>query len=447
MSNAKQGDHWDSLLPDLLGGDNPTDLVDETASEEPQESSPEEETSQPLPGDVFALASEESETAEPETAEPTPAAQTSSVPGSHWGQIANDLGVAIDAWEEEHPDEDEDEPTAETAAAETAALPAEKPEKLEEPQAEPDFPELDWSRPAAPPETAEALPLGPIAWENPPRTPAPEGKSPEPKSTEAKPSQRKSTRSRRSGSEERRSRSEERRSRSEERRPRSEERQPVADEAPFSLDTPNMLDSIFSDDADFPAPLTNEAPPIEAPTPVAEEEEEAPRRRRRRRRGGRRDRTEAERVEEPVEEDVFEDAPAAFDEPESDFEAVVEPLEEEEESEERPKRRRRRRRRKSSAEREESTREERDEPEELSEEEPPARPARRGGRGGRGGERSSERSEPRESPAAQEDDSEDGMDGKHRKIPTWQDAMELVITTNLDNRTREPRRGRGRGRR
>ncbi|TVS13443.1 MAG: hypothetical protein EA424_21445, partial [Planctomycetaceae bacterium] len=50
-----------------------------------------------------------------------------------------------------------------------------------------------------------------------------------------------------------------------------------------------------------------------------------------------------------------------------------------------------------------------------------------------------------------EDDDDDlsGASVKHRKIPTWDEAVALVISNNMESRARNPgngNRGRGRGR-
>jgi hypothetical protein len=53
-----------------------------------------------------------------------------------------------------------------------------------------------------------------------------------------------------------------------------------------------------------------------------------------------------------------------------------------------------------------------------------------------------------------DDDDDDDDEGsserlrlKHKKIPTWQQAIDAILATNMESRTKNPGGGRGRGRR
>lgn len=139
-----------------------------------------------------------------------------------------------------------------------------------------------------------------------------------------------------------------------------------------------------------------------------------------------------------------------------------------EEDEERPKRKRSRRRRRGgrgrkSPEEQTVTDETSEEsPNELSseasDEEEPSKPKRRRRRRPRSGEKRGEAAETSESPDGELEDTELGEDDaprrgrqRHRNIPTWSEAIGMIVDANLEQRAKSPskpqssRGGRGRG--
>jgi len=200
--------------------------------------------------------------------------------------------------------------------------------------------------------------------------------------------------------------------------------------------------------------------PEEPPGEATEEGERKPGRRRRRRRRGR-GRSGERAPEAPRETETWdvESRPAREsvdddiadqeidDSDETDGPAVAEreaaPREGEEERAGRPRRRRRRRGRRGGEAREPSapatgeSRQER-EPEDLDDDIVPAYAGRRS-----------------ESFDDEEDDDDDlDLKAHHRGIPTWDDAIGMIVNTNMESRARNPagssgprgRRGRGHGR-
>lgn len=141
---------------------------------------------------------------------------------------------------------------------------------------------------------------------------------------------------------------------------------------------------------------------------------------------------------------------------------------EDDEDEEKPKRKRSRRRRRGgrgrkSADEQTVTDETSEESSEelsaeTSEDDEPAKPKRRRRRRSRSGEKRGEAAERGESPDGELEDTELGEDEaprrgrqRHRNIPTWSEAIGMIVDANLEQRARSPskpqssRGGRGRG--
>jgi hypothetical protein len=171
-----------------------------------------------------------------------------------------------------------------------------------------------------------------------------------------------------------------------------------------------------------------------------DEEGDRPRRRRRRRgRGGSREdrggRREAPRADDAT--DVWSESPQAeaADDEEREHGGG------EGEGDERPDRRRRRRRRRGRSGEAGET---------------PADRAAANGRSSRGAEEDEDEEEASASPAAGRDDEEDDDEGdlprdSHKNIPTWAEAISVMVETNMVARKNSPSRpssprGRGRGR-
>jgi hypothetical protein len=175
------------------------------------------------------------------------------------------------------------------------------------------------------------------------------------------------------------------------------------DDAQFSLDTPGVLDRVFDEHESTEETIATEPAGFEEREAFADEDE----------------------TELAAESETEEDEDAAEG-------AVVSTEEETESEEEEPRRRRRRRRR------------------------------RRSGKKDSDGTAADEDADSEAAGEAEEDDSDAHAEDKeeepstlgvkHRKIPTWQEAVDVVIAANLESRSRNPSGGsrgrrRGRGRR
>ena len=174
--------------------------------------------------------------------------------------------------------------------------------------------------------------------------------------------------------------------------------EPFVDEVP----TANDIDSEADED---------EGPPVE--DEVAESDE--PRPRRRRRRGGRRRRRDVDRTdtaEVPATSGDVEVEPQGTAECDNDADSSGEP--DEVVAVEEPRRRRRRRRRPAPSGTDESSTEA-----EVVESAPEAPPS----------------------------DGEGRTRSKHKKIPSWSEAIGVIVTTNLNSREKTPSGGRGSRRR
>jgi ribonuclease E len=225
----------------------------------------------------------------------------------------------------------------------------------------------------------------------------------------------------------------------------------------LSVETPGVLDSVFDEEPElayedesdlvprsWDEAATSELPEAEA-APLAsdaegEGEEDRPARRRRRRRGRRRRSPGETERESAVPEELDEAVPEddLLDD-EREAEEVAD-LDTDEGEETRPRQRGRRRWRTAEDQPAE------DEEAEVSEEEVEEDLVPIGSR--------VERLEPDQD---QDDDLDAGLDEddaevfhiKHRNIPTWDEAIGLVIATNMESRAKNPgghSRGRGRGR-
>jgi len=185
--------------------------------------------------------------------------------------------------------------------------------------------------------------------------------------------------------------------------PENGQQMPLFEDPELSLETPWVLDAIFDEEETKP---TQDAPP---PTTA---------------------RIQAEDVESKVDEKAEEPEPAATVRPDEVAEKAEDP------EEKRSKRRRRRRRRRPSRKEKSESSDDKAEPgaeaaapsagDDLSD--------------GDGGEEAD--------PSDRRDKGEEAK-LKHRKIPTWEEAIDIVISTNREARAKNPNsgsRGRRRGR-
>ena len=225
----------------------------------------------------------------------------------------------------------------------------------------------------------------------------------------------------------------------------------------------------LADDEAILDEIEERSPPGEGEVEAPEGEGERNLRRRRRRRGRRRRTSEASHLDtasEPFHEDMDElddDESIEDDAEAADLEHIdsATAIDTEEQEGRRPRRRRRRRRRKvESSEAATSTMdadddfvtiEESDTVESVLDEEVeflssnPESPRRQEPFGASSRDQHDDQDDHDE---ADEKDESDSSQPKHRKIPTWQEAITMVISANMEarSRSREGQRGRGRGR-